>query len=285
LVAITLLSRFFKQKTDSSPLCTTRTQLDELGRIVLNYCNIVPDGVILFFPSYAYEQFVFDHWTRHGTLQTLSKKKQVSNNNQQQPQLKLTLSPTTTITQQIFREPRDTSRIDETLLAYSKSIEGNFPGNLSQTPGALLSCVMGGKMSEGVNFQDGLARLVMVIGMPYPAPDDPLVVEKMKWMEERNLSGLEWLQQVAWRSINQSIGRSIRHAKDYAAIVLVDGRFAREGVQHHLPKWISSSYVKPNHFGESVALLGKFFAKKREQQVEIEMKRKKAKTKKTFITT
>ena len=42
--------------------------MDELGRVVLNVCGAVPDGVVLFFPSYSYEETVQMGYTIHNIL-------------------------------------------------------------------------------------------------------------------------------------------------------------------------------------------------------------------------
>lgn len=36
--------------------------LDELGRLVLNACQVVPGGVVLFFPSFSYADQVHARW-------------------------------------------------------------------------------------------------------------------------------------------------------------------------------------------------------------------------------
>lgn len=53
--------------------------LDELGRILVNVCNIIPAGVVCFFPSYEYESFVFQHFQKTNVIQKLQNKKKVNN--------------------------------------------------------------------------------------------------------------------------------------------------------------------------------------------------------------
>ena len=53
-------------------------QLDELGRLIANINNLVPGGVVCFFPSYEYERKVYTHWEKTGFLSRLSAKKKVS---------------------------------------------------------------------------------------------------------------------------------------------------------------------------------------------------------------
>ena len=55
------------------------------------------------------------------------------------------------------------------------------------------------------------------------------------------------------KAVNQSIGRSIRHARDYATIVLVDQRYARASVREKLPEWIASQLQICHGFGQAFA--------------------------------
>ena len=86
------------------------------------------------------------------------------------------------------------------------------------------------------------------------------------------------------RAVNQSIGRAIRHAKDYATILLIDKRYARKQVQSKLPSWLGE-HICVFRFGAMVASVAKvgfllladvsnphpmqFFAQKREAQGKI----------------
>ncbi|KAA0187478.1 putative ATP-dependent RNA helicase DDX11 [Fasciolopsis buskii] len=114
--------------------------------------------------------------------------------------------------------------------------------------GAVIICVTGGKLSEGINFSDELARAVIVVGMPYPNPNCPLLREKMAYLDRqfgnrpsyKSISpGRQHYEALCMRAINQAIGRSVRHAKDYAAVFLVDRRFTRPNIQQKLADWVA----------------------------------------------
>lgn len=51
--------------------------MDEIGRILCNLCNVIPGGVVCFFPSYEYEKQVYGHWEKTGLLSRLAAKKKV----------------------------------------------------------------------------------------------------------------------------------------------------------------------------------------------------------------
>ena len=94
--------------------------IDELGRVISNICNIVPGGLVIFFPSYAYERKVYTHFDKTGVLARIQKRKE------------------------IFREPKKGSEMDKVLKNYARS---------ACKQGAVLFSVVGGKMSEGINFR------------------------------------------------------------------------------------------------------------------------------------
>jgi Rad3-related DNA helicase len=51
--------------------------LRDLGQAVVNVCRVVPDGVVLFFPSYAFMDAVVSVWMQSGHYALIDKKKKI----------------------------------------------------------------------------------------------------------------------------------------------------------------------------------------------------------------
>ncbi len=58
-------------------------------------------------------------------------------------------------------------------------------------------------------------------------------------------------------------GRAIRHRADWAALVLVDGRYASPRIRGKLPNWIEAGTVATESFGQAMKELGRFYREKR----------------------
>jgi Rad3-related DNA helicase len=53
-----------------------------IGNTILNFLVVVPDGVVIFFPSYSYEEIVFRRWSEQGFISRFEKKKKVQTSKQ-----------------------------------------------------------------------------------------------------------------------------------------------------------------------------------------------------------
>mmetsp|Transcript_16931 Transcript_16931/g.19368 ORF Transcript_16931/g.19368 Transcript_16931/m.19368 type:complete len:120 (+) Transcript_16931:3-362(+) len=112
-----------------------------------------------------------------------------------------------------------------------------------------------------------MARCVLVAGLPYPDITDPELKMKMHLLDknlrdsETSISGQAYYQNLCMRAVNQSIGRAIRHAKDYAAIVLADARYVTDSrIWRGLPQWLCGE-TKPERvdFQANINGLRSFF--------------------------
>uniref|UniRef100_A0A8C5AEB4 DEAD/H (Asp-Glu-Ala-Asp/His) box helicase 11 n=1 Tax=Gadus morhua TaxID=8049 RepID=A0A8C5AEB4_GADMO len=216
----------------------TPRMMDETGRVLFNLCTVVPGGVVCFFPSYEYSRRTLAHWDSSGALARLAAKKK------------------------IFQEPKKANQVEQVLGEFSRCIQRCAADGGALT-GALLFSVVGGKMSEGINFSDDLGRCVVMVGMPYPNIKSPELQEKMAYLDKHlphaagRSPGQALIENLCMRAVNQSIGRAIRHRGDYSSIVLCDRRYSRPATVAKLPEWIRSRTQVHASFGTAFAALRK----------------------------
>lgn len=63
------------------------------------------------------------------------------------------------------------------------------------------------------------------------------------------------------KAVNQSIGRVIRHVKDYGAVVLLDERYAKSRIYSAVSSWLKQSKNNCHSVEECTEQLGVFFKK------------------------
>jgi chromosome transmission fidelity protein 1 len=150
--------------------------------------------------------------------------------------------------------------VDSVLSAYSNAVA------TGRGRGALLLAVVGGTLSEGINFSDALGRGVIVAGLPFPNPNSAEWKAKMQYISSKADGGQrgkdaarDFYENACMRAVNQCVGRAIRHKGDYAAILMLDRRYSTPMIQSKLPQWIRGSLVEATEMQEVKGLLDGFF--------------------------
>lgn len=195
--------------------------IERLGEYVILVCQVAPKGAIVFFPSYKYLDQVIEVWKKSVWARLAGLKT-------------------------IFSEPKDSKMIDQVLSDYSEAVAKS---------GAILFSVVGGKVSEGINFSNDLARAVIMVGLPYPNIFSGEIINRRKYLEQTvvenggsvqdaRAKSVDFYENLCMKAVNQSVGRAIRNNRDYAMIFLVDRRFKNEKIQSKLSGWIKKELVE-----------------------------------------
>ena len=134
-------------------------QLAELGAVIQSSINLVPDGVVVFLPSYSFLDQIKASWSTSGLLDKLSEKKQVrqaptverhlipsrSSTNRRAP---ATSRPSSGTTPLPFLRSAMSFVMSRKLMRGSQA-QANRAESKSRKTGALMFAVVGGKLSEG----------------------------------------------------------------------------------------------------------------------------------------
>ena len=263
--------------------------LSELGNTLASLVRNIPGGVLVFFPSYSAMSNAVQRWGGpasqsgrqsggggRGAAFFAAKKKKLASNKCVFPMVPNHFRSSSAVEtpwqrllsrKSIVLEPRSTSELTDAISEYKRLIE------MQNSTGAILMGVCRGKISEGIDFSDDMARAVVVTGLPFAPYLDPKVKLKREFLDaarasaksrpsidggfgngkfnvnkveskptSQTLSGSEWYNQQAHRAVNQAIGRVIRHRHDYGSILLLDHRFATQSNKDGLSKWLVSCF-------------------------------------------
>ena len=198
---------------------TTAYPAIRIATLLLDLAKCVQGGIVLFFPSYDFLTWAMTT-LREGHIQNIEEYKLV------------------------LIDDRNKSA-EDTFKAYADAVRG-------ERKGAVLLSVLGGKLSEGINFADNLGRCVVVVGLPFPNLHTPEWKAKMEYIdakasqrgEPKGTANEAYAENVCMRSVNQAIGRVIRHKDDWASVVLMDERYEQARIRSKLPGWIKESLPK-----------------------------------------
>ena len=117
---------------------------DAVGHVLVKLCHVVPNGMLVFFPSYATLDRLYERWEATGMLAEIQAAKT------------------------LVIEPRGSGS------TFDSAAQRYFRDACTDT-GAVMFAVCRGKVSEGLDFADEQARAVVVLGIPLPAFKDKTV--------------------------------------------------------------------------------------------------------------
>ncbi|EGR30093.1 regulator of telomere elongation helicase 1, putative [Ichthyophthirius multifiliis] len=112
--------------------------LDDVGLTLLNLCKFIPNGILVIFNSSSSYWNCRKQW-ENGEHKIMNKLKEHK---------------------QLFFEPKNSYEMNSFMKNYTQAAKSK--------QGAILFAICRGKVSEGIDFYDELARAVFLIGVPYP---------------------------------------------------------------------------------------------------------------------
>lgn len=156
---------------------------------VVQVCNGVRRNTVVFFPSYS----LMDRFVTDGVSRRISRK--------------------------VHLEGRGMAQLElmDVVTRFKKGTED----------GQVLFAVMGGRISEGIDFPEDELEVAIVVGIPYPRPTAKQRA-LLHYYELKFRKGWEYtVRGPAIRKLQQSIGRLIRTERDVGAALVLDRRITQ----------------------------------------------------------
>ena len=216
------------------------------GRGLVQLCRIIPKGVLVFFSSYSVMNSYIKFWS----------KSSLDGNNRNGA----TIQKSQEDCKAICTESQNKKQFQSAMKKFGENYSSK---------GAIFFGVCGGKLSEGIDFSDDMARAVQLVGIPYPNYMDVRVTAKRAYLDRfiRNsnsrsglkYNGQQWYQIKAIRATNQAIGRVIRHRHDFGCVLLCDERFNETGNLSSISSWAKKQIQKIDNQSDMLTPFKNFF--------------------------
>lgn len=135
----------------------------------VNFSKVIPEGLLVFFPSYAVMADCISAWRSTVRSTTCSNANLAYTNFLMQNGQNKSVWDRLNEQKQVFVEPK-------TKYEFSQAINGYYSRIKDPAfDGAIFMAVCRGKVSEGVDFADGRGRAVVITGIPFAHSKDPKV--------------------------------------------------------------------------------------------------------------
>ena len=184
------------------------------------------------------------------------------------------------------QNPLIANKLGQSKVVYFENKHRNFKQQFSQyckscrTTGAMFFLVFNGKFSEGMDFKHEYARMVILMGIPFPNLTDLKIQAKKLFLEEnykqsketislgllsqstsarKPVNFHEWYLNEAMIAVNQAAGRIKRNEDDYGVVLFVDSRYNQKKYNSHISEHLKSTSVVVSDFMQLNATLKGFY--------------------------
>jgi DNA repair helicase Rad3 len=208
---------------------TNIEMIKALGNEIYYFCkNTTYGGILVFFTSYIYLNKCYKVWEEYGINFKIIKYKKIF---------------------------KDSSRDKNLISSLKRDSNKNY----------ILYSVFRGSSSEGIDFSDDCARVVICIGIPFADKKENRIKLKINYINNMKrdnkdfIDGNEWYIADAMTAVNQSLGRVIRHINDYGVLVCIDERYKR--FEKYFSLWIKEQ--NKNNKDDNILDINQFFSEQR----------------------
>ena len=208
-----ILPLVVSRASDQTPLSTAFAQrgdpsvVGKYGALLVSLAATVPDGLVVFFPSYADMEVCVSAWHAGGELRAVEANKL------------------------LFMETKDVVETTLALNAYKRACDAGR--------GGVFFSIARGKVAEGIDFDRHYGRAVVLFGIPFLYTLSVVLRARLAYLRDTfHIREQDFLNFDAMRQAAQCCGRIIRSKRDYGIMVFADKRYAAADKRSKLPQWI-----------------------------------------------